>query len=246
MAGLEIGTAVRSIALMAGDPGCSGNGRQHQEDHDGDCVSHSSLLLLLLLLVNSMAGSGRRIRELRHIALPAMTSPFVPVPLTPVSFLDRARLVHGDRPAVADRPLRRSYEEFADRCERLAGATLELGLEPGDAVSVLAPNVSMALEAAFGFPMARVVFNPLNSRLSAPELAWIVGHAESKVLFADHGLADVALQIQQQVPGLRLVVSSDAGVSGASDCEYEALLASAHPHRVEITDEHSVLSLNYT
>ena len=174
------------------------------------------------------------------------SSPFVPVPLTPVSFLDRARLVHGDRPAVVDGRLRRSYEDFADRCERLAGATLDLGLEPGDAVSVLAPNVSMALEAAFGFPMAGVVFNALNSRLSAGELAWIVGHAESKVLFADHALADVALQIQQQVPGLRVVFSSDAGVSGAPDCEYEALLAAAEPHRAGIADEHAVLSLNYT
>ena len=177
---------------------------------------------------------------------PSGSSPFVPVPLTPVSFLDRARLVHGDRPAVVDGPLRRTYEDFAERCERLAGATVDLGLQPGDAVSVLAPNVSMALEAAFGFPMAGVVFNALNSRLSAPELAWIVGHAGSKVLFADHGLADVALQIQQQVPGLRMVVSSDAGVSGASDCEYEGLLAAAEPHRVEIADEHSLLSLNYT
>ena len=175
-----------------------------------------------------------------------MTSPFVPVPLTPVSFLDRARLVHGDRPAVVDGPMRRSYEDFADRCERLAGATLDLGLEPGDAVSVLAPNVSMALEAAFGFPMAGVVFNALNSRLSAGELAWIVSHAESKVLFADHGLADVARSIEQQVPGLRLVVSGDAGVSGASDCEYESLLAAAQPHRADIADEHAVLSLNYT
>ena len=174
------------------------------------------------------------------------SSPFVPVPLTPVSFLDRARLVHGDRPAVVDGPLRRSYEDFADRCERLAGATVELGLAPGDAVSVLAPNVSMALEATFGFPMAGVVFNALNSRLSAPELAWIVDHAESKVLFADHGLADVARSIQQQVPGLRLVVSSDAGASGATDCEYEALLAAAEPHRAEPADEHAVLSLNYT
>ena len=174
------------------------------------------------------------------------SSPFVPVPLTPVSFLDRARVVHGDRTAVVDGPLRRSYEDFADRCERLAGATLDLALEPGDAVSVLAPNVSMALEATFGFPMAAVVFNALNSRLSAPELAWIVAHAESKVLFADHALADVARAIQQQIPGLRLVVSSDADVSGASDCEYEALLAAAEPHRAEIADEQSLLSLNYT
>ena len=174
------------------------------------------------------------------------SSPFVPVPLTPVSFLDRARVVHGDRTAVVDGPLRRSYEDLADRCERLAGATLDLALEPGDAVSVLAPNVSMALEATFGFPMAAVMFNALNSRLSAPELAWIVAHAESKVLFADHALADVARSIQQQIPGLRLVVSSDADVSGASDCEYEALLAAAEPHRASIADEQSLLSLNYT
>ena len=175
-------------------------------------------------------------------------SPFVPVPLTPVSFLDRARVVHGDRPAAVDGPLRRSYQDLADRCERLAGATVDLGLEPGDAVSVLAPNVSMALEAAFGFPMAGVVFNALNSRLSAGELAWIVGHAESKVLFADHALADVARSIQEQVAGLRVVVSSDAGASGGkdADCEYEALLAAAEPHRIGIADEESLLSLNYT
>ena len=177
------------------------------------------------------------------------SSPFVPVPLTPVTFLDRARVVHGDRTAVVDGPLRRSYEDFADRCERLAGATLDLALEPGDAVSVLAPNVSMALEATFGFPMAAVMFNALNSRLSAPELAWIVAHAESKVLFADHALADVARSIQQQVPGLRVVVSGDSGASGASSGgadEYEALLAAAAPHRAEIPDEQSLLSLNYT
>ena len=183
------------------------------------------------------------------VSAPMESSPFVPVPLTPVSFLDRARVVHGDRPAVVDGPLRRSYEEFADRCERLAGATRDLGLAPGDKVSVLAPNVSMALEAAFGFPMAGVVFNALNSRLSAGELAWIVGHAESKVLFADHALADVARSIQQQVPGLRVVVSGDAGASGASaspDDDYEALLAAAEPHRVDVADEESLLSLNYT
>ena len=41
-------------------------------------------------------------------------------------------------------------------------------------------------------------------------------------------------------------MSSDAGVSGASGCEYETLLAAAEPHRAEIADEHAVLSLNYT
>ena len=177
-------------------------------------------------------------------------SPFVPVALTPVDYLDRARLVHGDRTATVDGTLRRSYADFADRCERLAGATLDLGLAPGEVVSVLAPNVSLALEAMFGFPMAGVVFNALNSRLSAAELGWIVGHAGSRVLFADHALADVARSVQQQVPGLRVVVSQDAGAGGSGaaegECEYEALIAAAEPHRVAVRDEGSLLSLNYT
>ncbi len=187
-------------------------------------------------------------------------SPFVPVPLTPVSYLERARLVHGDRVAVADGPLRRTYSEFADRCERLSGATLELGLQPGDKVSVLAPNVSMALEAAFAFPMAQVVFNALNTRLSANELAWIVNHAESKVLFVDHELADTAEAIRQQVPGLAVVISNDVGASGErqdagggatdgdppSTCQYESLLARANPHQAAVVDEQTLLSLNYT
>ncbi len=214
-------------------------------------------------------GAANRICHGVHLALEAVSttsqgpeSPFVPVPLTPVSFLDRARLVHGDRPAVIDGGLRRTYSEFAERCERLAAATSDLGLEPGDRVSVLAPNVSMALEATFGFPLAQVVFNALNARLSAGELAWIVAHAGSKALFADHALANTARSIQQQVPGLQVVVSKDSGASGAgpgaSECQYEALLAAAALRRAEtasanaaagvaaITDENALLSLNYT
>jgi fatty-acyl-CoA synthase len=168
------------------------------------------------------------------------TSPFVPVALTPTSFLDRARVVYGDRTAVIDDDDRRTYEEFADRCDRLAGATVDLGLEPGDRVSVLAPNVEMALEATFGFPLAGVVFNALNTRLSAPELTYIVEHAGSKVLFVDHELTDVGEQIAASVPGLETIVA------GGPDDQYEALVSGAGPHRVEIADEGTLLSLNYT
>ncbi len=183
-----------------------------------------------------------------------ISSPFVPVPMSPVAYLDRARVVHGDRLAVIDGPIRRTYEEFADRCERLAGAAVtELGLQAGDKVSVLAPNVSMALEATFAFPMAQIVFNALNSRLSEPELAWIVEHAGAKVLFVDPELADVAVGIQKRLDnGIRLVISSheygtvDNGVDVSNNYAYETLLANAMPYRVDVTNEHNLLSLNYT
>jgi fatty-acyl-CoA synthase len=168
-------------------------------------------------------------------------SPFGPVPLTPTAFLDRSRAVYGEDVAVVDGDVRRTYAELADRCERLAGALPGLGVEPGDRVSVLAPNTGTALEAHFGVPWAGAVLNALNTRLSAEELAYIVDHAGSKVLLVDTDLSDLARQVHERLgPGVRLVVS------GGPDDEYERLLADASPLRVPVDDEMALLSLNYT
>ena len=168
-------------------------------------------------------------------------SPFGPVPLTPTAFLDRARIVHADRTALVDGELRRTYAELADRCERLAGALAGLGGAPGDRVSVLAPNVGVALEAHFGVPWAGAVLNALNTRLSAGELAYVVEHAGAKVLLVDTDLADLGRSVAAALPGdIRLVVA------GGPDDELEALLAAAMPLRVPCEDELSLLALNYT
>ena len=166
---------------------------------------------------------------------------FGPVPLTPTAFLDRARVVHRDQTALVDGDVRRTYAELGDRCERLAGALAGLGVAPGDRVSLLAPNTGVALEAHFGVPWAGAVLNALNTRLSASELAWIVGHAGARVLLVDTDLADLGRAVAKQADGeVRLVVS------GGSDDELEALLAAAEPLRVDVDDELSLLSLNYT
>ena len=174
-----------------------------------------------------------------------MTSPFGPVPLSPTAFLERARVVHGDRPALVDGDVRRTYAELADRCDRLAGALAGLGVGPGDRVSVLAPNTGVALEAHFGVPQAGAVLNALNTRLSAAELAYIVGHAGSKVLVVDAELAGLGRELledgrRQGAEQVQLVVS------GGPDDGYEALLAGATPLRVPVADELTLLSLNYT
>ena len=165
---------------------------------------------------------------------------FGPVPLTPTAFLDRARAVHGDRLALVDGDVRRTYGELAGRCERLAGALAGLGVAPGDRVSVLAPNTGVALEAHFGVPWAGAVLNALNTRLSAAELAYVVGHAGSKVLVVDTDLAELGRAVAEESGDVRLVVS------GGPDDEYEQLVASADPLRVELEDENGLLSLNYT
>jgi fatty-acyl-CoA synthase len=166
---------------------------------------------------------------------------FGPVPLTPTAFLDRARVVHRDQVALVDGDVRRSYAELADRCERLAGALAGLGVAPGDRVSLLAPNTGVALEAHFGVPWSGAVLNALNTRLSAAELAWIVGHAGARVLLVDHDLAELGRAVAEQAEGDVRVV-----VSGGPDDELEGLLAAADPLRVDVEDELSLLSLNYT
>jgi fatty-acyl-CoA synthase len=166
-------------------------------------------------------------------------------PLTPTAFLDRSAVVHGDRTALVDGDLRLTYAELAERCRRLAGALVGRGVVPGDRVSVLAPNTHLALEAHFGVPWSGAVLNALNTRLSVSELAYIVGHAGSRILLADAELAGVARAVAAAV--------EDAGggpvavtVAGGPDDEYGELLASASPHRHEVADEWGLLSLNYT
>jgi fatty-acyl-CoA synthase len=166
---------------------------------------------------------------------------FGPVPLTPTSFLDRARAVSGAQTALVDGEVRRTYAELADRCERLAGALAGLGVSPGDRVSLLAPNTGVALEAHFGVPWAGAVLNALNTRLSAGELAYVVGHAGARVLLVDQDLAELGRAVAEQMDGQVRVV-----LSGGPDDEYEQLLEAAQPLRVEVEDELSLLSLNYT
>ena len=170
-----------------------------------------------------------------------MTSPFGPVPLTPTAFLDRARAVHGDRIGLVDGAVRRTYGELAERCERLAGALADLGVQPGDRVSVLAPNTGVALEAHYGVPLAGAVLNTLNTRLSAEELAYIVTHAGSVVLIVDADALPLGRAVLERVEcDVRLVIS------GGAEDDYEALLAAASALRVPVRDEWALLSLNYT
>ncbi|WP_373067808.1 AMP-binding protein [Gemmatimonas sp.] len=165
--------------------------------------------------------------------------PFGPVPLTPLHFLDRSREVYADRPAYVDEYIAYTYSDLGDRSDRLAGALRDLGVQPKDRVSVLAPNTNVALEAHYGVPGAGAVLNMLNTRLSARELEYILDHAGSKVLIVDRGLLQLARD-SVGTSGIAIVVA------GGPDSDYERHLARATPFRHHLDDEWSLLSLNYT
>src|ERR1700737_3062511 len=100
------------------------------------------------------------------------------LPLTPVRFLRYAEQQFPHKTAVGCQDLRFSYVEFGDRVGRLAGALRGAGLKAGDRVAFLSLNCHRLLEAYYGVLEAGCVLLPLNIRLAAPELAYILNHSE--------------------------------------------------------------------
>jgi acyl-CoA synthetase (AMP-forming)/AMP-acid ligase II len=81
-----------------------------------------------------------------------------------------------DQPLIFWRGRSVTYGEFDARTDELAGGLGELGVKPGDVVSVLLPNCLELLEAWWAILKAGAVFGPINPSLAAPELAYVLGH----------------------------------------------------------------------
>jgi fatty-acyl-CoA synthase len=158
-------------------------------------------------------------------------------PLTPTAYLDRSAWVHADRLAVVDGDSRLDYAAFRDRCLRQAGLLAGLGVGPGDRVAVIAPNGRLMLESHYGVPYCGGVLVTLNTRLAAAELAHILGHSGARVLLHSPDMKDLAWAATEDLPDVVLVDGGEA---------YEAMLAEAAPHRVEVEDERGLMALGYT
>jgi len=174
-------------------------------------------------------------------------------PLTPLTFLRRAALAWPDVTAIIHGGRRQSYAEFYARSRRLASALVSAGLGRGDTVSVLLPNTPATLEAHHGVPMAGCVLNPLNTRLDAKSIAFMLDHSEAKVFVVDREFAACAvgaLNMAKVRP--RLIVYDDpefpqsGDLNGAED--YETWLSAGDPEFEwpMPEDEWDAISLNYT
>ena len=80
---------------------------------------------------------------------------------------------------------RYTYADMYKRVKRMAKALTKLGVNPGDRVGTFAWNNYQHLELYFAIPGAGAVCHTLNIRLFAEQLAYIVNHAEDKIVFID-------------------------------------------------------------
>lgn len=174
------------------------------------------------------------------------------VPLTPLTFLDRTADVYPQRTAIIHGEFRQTWATTRERSHRFASALVQLGIEPGDTVSIIAPNTPAMLEAHFGVPLSGAVLNAINCRLDADNIAFILRHGECKLLLVDREFAPLVERALKLVPNPPRVVdindleAPDGPAIGETD--YESLLASgdpAFPGRGP-ADEWTPIALNYT
>src|SRR3954469_10980611 len=156
--------------------------------------------------------------------------------LDPTFFLQRSATIHPDRVAVVHGDERRTYAELRERVDRLASALRARGLEHHDRVAALCPNVPELLELHHAVPAAGGVLVAINVRLSAPEIAYILEHSGSRVLFVDPELEPLAAEAPG---GIEVVRIGD---------EYEELVASGDPAGVQslLRDEEEPIAIDYT
>jgi fatty-acyl-CoA synthase len=170
--------------------------------------------------------------------------------LTPLSFLERSAFVFPDRVAILHGERRLSYAGFAAEATRLARALRASGVEPGDRVAYLCPNLPELLVAHFGVPLAQAVLVAINTRLAPEEVRYICDHSGAKVLVVDTELSRVVEPIAAGLTTVRDIVAvDDAGVESAVEAvPYAEFLARGtdEPLPWAVDAEDRVISINYT
>jgi acyl-CoA synthetase (AMP-forming)/AMP-acid ligase II len=161
------------------------------------------------------------------------------VPLTLADFLERAEHVYGDREAVVDEPNppggglgRVTYAEFAGMARSLAAALDDLGVGENDRVAIVSPNAARFLVALFGVSVFGRVLVPINFRLNAEEIRYIIEHSGSSVLLVDAELDEPL----QHIPVKHRFV-----LGAATDAQL--FRRQGAPPRLRVTDENATVSI---
>ncbi len=176
------------------------------------------------------------------------------VSLSPLSFLPRVAKIFPDRMAVVYENRKYTWEQFYNRCKRLASSLKKQGVKKGDTVSVMAANTPEMIEAHYGIVMIGAVLNSINIRLDSETIAYILEHSEAKILITDTGFSPTVKNALSILNKKDLIVvdiidkQSNSDKTTLGKLNYEELLSTGSddfdwslPE-----DEWDALSLNYT
>ena len=176
------------------------------------------------------------------------------VPLTPLSFLERAKDIYPNYEAVVYESRKYTWSEVYKRCIKFASALDKLGIKTGDTVSVLAFNTPEIFEAHYSIPMVGAVINAINTRLDSKTISYILNHSEAKVLIVDRQFHDVVKKALEEVNSKITIIDIDDKDANLPDSknigslEYEEFLNSGDENfKWKMPkDEWQAIALGYT
>jgi len=119
-----------------------------------------------------------------------------------------------------------TYRELDERSNRLAQLLFAAGLRPGDGIAVFLENHPRFFEVVWAAQRSGLYYTAISSRLTAPEVEYIVNDCGAKVFVTSHAKADVAAELAAKLPAVQRRLMLDGAIPGFED--YEAA-AAAHP-----------------
>lgn len=177
-------------------------------------------------------------------------------PLLIHRLIDHAAIQHPSRKIVSrsvEGPIHRTdYAGLRARSLRLAKRLAREGIAEGDRVATLAWNTWRHLEAWYGITGIGAIYHTVNPRLFADQIAWILNHAESRLVLADLTFVPLLEQLAPRLPHIRrYVILTDAAhmpqTSLPNAVPYEEWLAESDgDYAWHSLDERSAAGLCYT
>src|SRR5580693_6598910 len=124
-----------------------------------------------------------------------------------------------------------TFNEVATRAEQLARALQRLGVQDGDRVATLCWNNQGHLEAYLAVPCMGAVLHTLNLRLPADQLAYVINHAEDRVIIIDGSLIPLLAAIKDSLKSVETIIVAGEGDTAplGETLSYEELLAAEEP-----------------
>ncbi|MGS0892794.1 AMP-binding protein [Burkholderia stagnalis] len=124
-----------------------------------------------------------------------------------VAALDRAARATPDQPFLVTESATITYADARARSHRAAGVLSALGIAAGDRVAAMCFNTPGFVDLMFGAWRLGAAFVPINHKLQAPEVDYVLAHSGSKALLFDVALAPVLERVVH--PARRLVTEGE-------------------------------------
>ena len=136
-------------------------------------------------------------------------------PLLCHRIIDHAALNHGERPVITrsvEGPIHTTnYAALRARALKVAQRLERDGVRLGDRVATLAWNSWRHLEAWYGILGIGAIYHTVNPRLFPEQIAWIVNHAEDRVIMTDLTFVPLLEKLADKLPSIeRTIVLTDA------------------------------------